>query len=95
MSILFFVGCGKDNDSLLPKCLSEKINDKDSQLHGAITRYSTQKGYVYENYSGSGADVYDGKCNIICFLGGVAGNTICVDGSDTLVFSNPVVVWEE
>ncbi len=79
----------------MPNCLSEKIKHKHIQPSGAVTRYTTQKGFVFEIYVGDGADVYDEECNIICFLGGFVGNTTCVDGTDTLAFSNPVVVWEE
>ena len=95
VSIGIFVGCNKDCYSLLPKCLNEKIDKQELNPSGAITRYTTQKGFVYEVFLGDFADIFDEKCKVVCTLGGFAGNTICFDGTDTLTLSNPVVVWEE
>jgi hypothetical protein len=92
---LFLLGCSKDCDSLLPNCLREKINDKEIQPNGSIIRYNSSKGHVYEVYSGDFSNVFDENCSIVCSLGGFVGVIDCVNGTDTLVLTNPVVVWEE
>ncbi len=92
-NLSFFFGCSKDGYSKLPKCLLEKINANEIHPSSTITRYTTQSGFVFENYNGDGADVYNEECTIICFLGGFVGNTVCAVDGDTLVLTDPVIVW--
>lgn len=93
VTLLF--GCSKDCDFLLPSCLRQKIKDKEIQTGGSIKRYDSPVGHVYEVYQGDFANVYDKNCNVVCTLGGFVGVTDCVNGTDTLLLTNPVVVWEE
>lgn len=90
-TILLF-GCQKDCESLLPNCLKEKIKAK--EIHGAITRYNSSIGHVYEVFPGDFSDVYDENCDIVCSLGGFVGVVDCVIDGDTLVLTNPVVIRE-
>ena len=90
---LVLFSCKKDCDSLLPNCLNDKIKDK--EIHGSITRYNSSKGHLYEVYLGDFSNVYNEDCDIVCSLGGFVGIIDCVNNGDTLVLTNPVVVWEE
>lgn len=93
--LFILVGCAKDCDNLLPPCLRKKIERNEIQTNSAITRYDTKKGHVYEIILGDFSDVYDENCNVICSLGGFVGVIDCVNGTDTLELTNPVVVWEK
>jgi len=65
----------------------------------SITRYQFQGNNVYVFYPGNcGADmmseVFDEECDLICGLGGIAGNTECNNEEFSKNATNPLVIWE-
>lgn len=89
----------------VPECVEKKIKEfKDSDLtcdSGAnVIRYDFQGMQVYLFDPGNcGADmqapIYDEQCNIICGLGGFAGNVMCNGVNFGENATNPTLIWED
>ena len=98
------LGCEKLGLKIdVPNCIENKIKEfKDSPLacdsRAKVLRYYFLDSQVYVFEPGDcGADlptdVYDSNCNIICTLGGYAGNTICQGVNFEENATNKILVW--
>ena len=104
--ILIFSSCQKEDVDMEDEsaCISQKIEAyKASNLPcksgKSIYRYEFQGEYVYVfNPGNCGADmmsdVYDEKCQLICGLGGIAGNQICNEENFWETATNELLIWE-
>jgi len=75
-------------DSAPPTCISELITNFQSNQSGCtgatIIKYEFQGAEVYGFTDGSclndgGTQIWDEACESVCFLGGIAGFTMCGD----------------
>ena len=88
---LSFISCSDDdnNGDDLPTCINDIRNDfRQDACEGSgdltIWRLRGQDVYCFNIgncVSDGSADIYDTNCNLICTLGGIAGNGVC-DGVD-------------
>ena len=104
--ILFFGSCQKKEVKLEEEstCISQKIEAyKTSKLPcesgKSIYRYQFQGEYVYVfNPGNCGADmmsdVYDQNCDMICGLGGIAGNLICNNENFWENSTDETLIWK-
>jgi hypothetical protein len=104
--VLLAVSCEKNNlnpegesDCMLAKIEAYKASDLPCESGKSIYRYEFQGSYVYVfNPGNCGADmmsdVYDEDCNLICGLGGIAGNTMCNNEEFSTNATNELLIWE-
>ena len=104
--ILFFASCQKMEVNLEEEsaCISQKIEAyKTSKLPcefgKSIYRYKFQGEYVYVfNPGNCGADmmsdIFDQNCNLICGLGGIAGNLICNNQNFWENSTDETLIWQ-
>jgi hypothetical protein len=88
-----------ESDCMLAKIEAYKANDLPCESGKSVYRYEFQGNYVYVfNPGNCGADmmseVYDEDCNLICGLGGIAGNTECNNEEFSTNAANEVLIWE-
>ena len=104
--LLFFLSCQKlELSEEVPKCISQKIQEyKHSTLSCStgktVYRYKFQGEFVYVfNPGNCGADmmstVYDQECNILCGLGGIAGNITCKGEDFGKNATDETLIWED
>ena len=104
--VLFFVSCAKNGpDDQKEGCIKQEIEVyKSTNIPCAsgksIYRYKFQDKFVYVfNPGNCGADmmstVYDSECNVICGLGGIAGNTSCNGLDFGKHATDETVIWEQ
>ena len=85
--IFLFIGLGCTNiEDDIPECVQNRIQTiKKDNCIDKMSEYEFNGrlvyvyGYSYDLCDGAdfGSNVIDEKCNDICFLGGIAGNTTC------------------
>ena len=104
--VLLSAGCAKtnlnpegDSDCIVAKIEAYKASKTPCESGKNIYRYDFQGKYVYVfNPGNCGADmmsdVYDDQCNLICGLGGIAGNTICNNEEFSTNATNEILIWE-
>ena len=104
--LLFFAGCQKNEMNIEEDsaCISQKIETfKASKIPcesgKSVYRYIFQGEYVYVfNPGNCGADmmsnVYGEECNLICGLGGIAGNMICNAENFSENTTDETLIWE-
>jgi hypothetical protein len=101
----YIYGCEKlDLKIEVPGCIEDKIREfKKSHFNcdsGAKAyRYDFQDIQVFVFEPGNcmpdfSTHVYDSSCNLICTLGGFAGNRICNGENFEENASNKILVWE-
>ena len=87
------VGC------IAQKIESYKTSELPCQSGKSIYQYKFQGAYVYVfNPGDCGADmmsdVYDQECNLICGLGGIAGNLTCNNDNFWEKATEETLIWE-
>ena len=88
-----------DSDCIQAKIEAYKASNIPCESGKSIYRYEFQGKHVYVfNPGDCGADmmsdVYDENCNLICGLGGIAGNTLCNNEEFSLNAKNEFLIWE-
>lgn len=99
--VLFLLSC---SDPEPPACISELITNFQSNQSGCtgatIIKYEFQGSEVYGFTDGSclndgGTQIWDEVCEPICFLGGIAGFTMCGDVDFFVVAEELEVIFTE
>jgi hypothetical protein len=105
-ALLFSFNCCQKNEirEEATICIQQKINEFKSSATSCETgktvyRYKFQEAYVYVfNPGNCGADmmsdVYDSQCNLICGLGGIAGNIMCNGKDFGKNASDETLIWK-
>lgn len=106
LSLLFslsFISCSDDNGNDLPDCINDIRQDFRQDAcpgTGDLTMWRLQGQDVYcfnigTCVSEGTADIYDANCNLICTLGGIAGNGVCggVDWNANAEFIETIEVF--
>ena len=105
-SVAFLVTCCQKTvlNEETPDCINHKIiefkNSSSSCETGkSVYRYVFQGTYVYVfNPGNCGADmmatVYDQECNVLCGLGGIAGNIMCNGEDFGKNATGETLIWE-
>ena len=105
MLVLVLMSCQKvDLREETTNCIERKIiefkSDKSSCETGKqVHRYEFQGQHVYVFSPGNcGADmmanVYDEDCDLVCRLGGIAGNTNCNGEEFSTNATDETLIWE-
>lgn len=103
--VLAFSNCQKTDVKIeTPECMEQLIqdfetNDNFCETGKSVYRYTFQDQYVYVfNPGDCGADmmsdVYDEECNLICNLGGIAGNITCNDENFSEGATEGNLIWD-
>lgn len=103
--VIILSGCKKEDLKVeVPGCIEKEINTfKKSPFacdeEAKVVRYDFQNKQVYLFKPGNcGADmptnIYDSNCNLICTLGGLAGNILCNAEIFFENATNEILVWE-
>jgi hypothetical protein len=89
----------------IPNCIQQKVdefagNASSCETGKTVYRYVFKDQFVFVfNPGNCGADmmsdVYDSKCNLICGLGGIAGNDICLDENFSKQAEDETLIWED
>ncbi len=81
---LLFIACGDDEPTVLPTCIDEELElfRTEACPGGDLTIWRFQGRDVYcfrvgDCVAGSGAEIYDADCNLLCILGGPSLNDDC------------------
>jgi hypothetical protein len=81
---LFFLSCNDDGPRDIPLCIDQEIEvfEEFACPGGDLTIWNFDGDEVYCFNQGNcladgSAYIYDEQCNLICTLGGFAGNTLC------------------
>ena len=105
-SIFLSASCEKNNlnpegdsDCIKAKVEAFKASSNPCESGKSIYRYQFQGSHVYVfNPGNCGADmmsdVYDEECNVICGLGGIAGNTSCNNEEFSSNATDELLIWE-
>ncbi len=103
MATTFAIGCTKNEQSTgTPECLSDKIQAFQTECcdQGAnVKKYQFQGAPAYLFDPGTcGADmtseVIDENCNVLGYLGGIAGNTT-INGSNFETAQLQATIWQQ
>jgi hypothetical protein len=106
-TIVFSVTCCQKTELKedTPECISQKINEykhstASCETGKSVYRYNFQGTFVYVfNPGDCGADmmstVYDQECNVLCGLGGIAGNIMCNGDDFGKNATNETLIWED
>lgn len=103
--IFAFANCQKNEVSIeTPECIEQLILEFETDVNfcetgKSVYRYTFQDQFVYVfNPGDCGADmmsnVYDEECNLICSLGGIAGNIQCNDENFSGGATEGNLIWE-
>ena len=83
-SIVSLMSCSEGE----PPCIAERIdnfkNNQSDCREATIAKYEFMGSEVYtftdgQCISDDGTNIIDSECNSVCFLGGIAGFTLCQD----------------
>ena len=103
LALIFLTACDKEDFKALPECVQDEINSSDRTCPSdkmMVHSFTFQGETVYiltkdQCIADGGTSVVTQNCDTLCFLGGIAGLTMCSGEEFYKVATDEELVWEE